>query len=164
MSDKTVPASQEIIALFLAATLYGLYLSTFLHCIRWLLFVDQGWKLRRLSAVKWPTLIATLLIFAFSFIAVFLAILEDVNEVRELEKTSTIVQARASDTDSARPTVSGIIVCTTANLSDLIADWILVYRVGSYMKITSRGDISYLSMAGRSGVYNPSSICANYGT
>ncbi|KIL60210.1 hypothetical protein M378DRAFT_43527, partial [Amanita muscaria Koide BX008] len=40
---------------------YGLYITTFGVCLRWLLFADEGWKLRR--PLDRPMLIVAVLIF-----------------------------------------------------------------------------------------------------
>ena len=56
----------HVIALFVQALLYGLYIATLVHCSRWLMFADEGWKLRKTSRIPWYLMIITSLIFIFS--------------------------------------------------------------------------------------------------
>jgi hypothetical protein len=53
-----------IIALSVQSILYGLYTATFVHSIRWLIFDDDGWKLR--EKMNWFMILITTLIFIFS--------------------------------------------------------------------------------------------------
>ena len=46
------------------ALMYGIYLTTFAHCLRWLLIDDEGWKLRR--GINWHMLITSILLFLLS--------------------------------------------------------------------------------------------------
>jgi hypothetical protein len=62
-------ASYKMITLstmFVQAALYGIYLVTFAHCLRWLFYEDQGWMCRRLENVRRRTLIVVLLFFMLS--------------------------------------------------------------------------------------------------
>jgi hypothetical protein len=62
-----IPPPDQIVAVaFLVALFYGLYLSTFFHCIRWLLFTNDGWELRGHKSIQWPMLLITLAIFSMS--------------------------------------------------------------------------------------------------
>lgn len=47
---------------FAGALAFGLYAFTLLICLRWLLFVDEGWGLRKARTIKWPIVVVTLLI------------------------------------------------------------------------------------------------------
>jgi hypothetical protein len=47
--------------LLIKAILYGVYLVTLLHCLRWLVFDDEGWHVRR--RIKWTFLIISMFIF-----------------------------------------------------------------------------------------------------
>ncbi|KIL60199.1 hypothetical protein M378DRAFT_130795 [Amanita muscaria Koide BX008] len=49
--------------LLVQTSFYGLYMTTFGMGLRWLLFTDEGWKLRK--PFDWPMLVATILIFTF---------------------------------------------------------------------------------------------------
>ncbi|KAM6499773.1 hypothetical protein JOM56_005281 [Amanita muscaria] len=51
-----------VTALLVQTSFYGLYMATFGICLRWLLFADEGWRLRK--TLDWPMLVATTLIFA----------------------------------------------------------------------------------------------------
>ncbi|KAM6499094.1 hypothetical protein JOM56_004602 [Amanita muscaria] len=51
-----------IIPLFVQAILYGLYLASLVHCLRWLIFNDQGWTPRR--HINWFMLSTTIIIFS----------------------------------------------------------------------------------------------------
>lgn len=48
----------RVIAAFMNTFLYGLYVSTLAHCIRWLLFRYEGWKLRK--QINIPLLLITI--------------------------------------------------------------------------------------------------------
>ena len=53
-----------LISLFTQATLYGLYVATLIHSLRWLIYADDGWKQR--DGVNKLMLIATVVIFLLS--------------------------------------------------------------------------------------------------
>ncbi|KAM6497493.1 hypothetical protein JOM56_007966 [Amanita muscaria] len=48
----------RVIAAFMNTFLYGLYVATLAHCIRWLLFRYEGWKLRK--QINIPLLVITI--------------------------------------------------------------------------------------------------------
>ena len=52
---------ESLIPLFPQAILYGLYLGTSVHCLRWLMFDDKDWNIRK--KIKWPMLTITILLF-----------------------------------------------------------------------------------------------------
>jgi len=52
------------ITLFTQAVLYGVYVATLIHCLRWLIYTDEGWKLR--DRINGFMLITTILIFSLS--------------------------------------------------------------------------------------------------
>src|SRR6266576_1749857 len=54
-----------IIAITLQALLTGVYFASFLLCLRWFIFSDDGGTLRNSKTVHWPFLIITLILFAF---------------------------------------------------------------------------------------------------
>ncbi|KAM6492146.1 hypothetical protein JOM56_011870 [Amanita muscaria] len=62
--DPFYNPTRTIISSFVTAILFGLYLAGFVHCVRWLLFEDEGWRARK--KVNWTLVIATLLIFFFA--------------------------------------------------------------------------------------------------
>ncbi|KAM6499792.1 hypothetical protein JOM56_005300 [Amanita muscaria] len=51
-----------VTSLLVQTSFYGLYMATFGVCLRWLLFADEGWRLRK--PLDWPMLVATIIIFA----------------------------------------------------------------------------------------------------
>ncbi len=51
------------IPLFSQAVLYGLYLPTFVHSLRWLLFDDEGLDVRK--KISWQMLSITIIFFLF---------------------------------------------------------------------------------------------------
>ncbi|PPQ69717.1 hypothetical protein CVT26_001634 [Gymnopilus dilepis] len=119
-----LPPDENVATLFIGALMYGLYFSTLLHCIRWLLFTDEGWKLRRLGQVHWPMLLVTFLLFAFSLTNLALALRSTMKDVTELQ-TQAIMQKVAG---VPGPTWVTLVMCTNANLSSLIADLVLMHR------------------------------------
>ena len=55
-----------IIATSLQAILTGVHFTTFLLCLRWQIYSDDGWSIRK--NIQWPMLIVTLLTMAFDLI------------------------------------------------------------------------------------------------
>jgi hypothetical protein len=55
-------AVQTLIEVFTQAVLYGLYVATLIHCLRWLVYTNDGWKLRDRVDNK-PILITIVVIF-----------------------------------------------------------------------------------------------------
>ncbi|KIL61440.1 hypothetical protein M378DRAFT_13495 [Amanita muscaria Koide BX008] len=53
-------------SLFEKGLLFGLYLATFVHALRWLIFNDEGWKMRKLNPIM---LIATFLVLASTLVS-----------------------------------------------------------------------------------------------
>ncbi|KAM6499532.1 hypothetical protein JOM56_005040 [Amanita muscaria] len=52
-----------VIALFVQTLMYGLYVTTLVHCLRWLFYDDKGWKLR--EKINWAMATITVLVFMF---------------------------------------------------------------------------------------------------
>ena len=67
-TDKTF-----LIATFVRAISYGLYSATLIHSLRWLLYTDEGWKVRSVSEFR-VALGVTLLLFIFSTANIGLAL------------------------------------------------------------------------------------------
>lgn len=42
-----LPANQEVAATSVSFIFFVLYLTTLFHCLRWLVFADEGWKIAR---------------------------------------------------------------------------------------------------------------------
>jgi hypothetical protein len=58
------PGEEYILAIIAQALVTGTYFATFLLCLRWLLFSDDGGSLRK--GINRPFLIITVILFAFS--------------------------------------------------------------------------------------------------
>ena len=71
MSPPQTLATIALPALFTQAALYGLYVATLIHCLRWLVFTDEGWKQR--DKVNKLTLITAILIFVCSTVNLVLS-------------------------------------------------------------------------------------------
>ncbi|KIL60804.1 hypothetical protein M378DRAFT_130387 [Amanita muscaria Koide BX008] len=54
----------QVYGTVIQSVLFGLYLATLGHCVRWLLYDDQGWKLRK--QVNWLILSITIVVFLLS--------------------------------------------------------------------------------------------------
>jgi hypothetical protein len=61
-----------LISLTVHAFITGAYFATFLLCMRWFIFSDDGETIRK--GIKWPLLIVTIVLFALSLgqFAIFL--------------------------------------------------------------------------------------------
>ena len=72
----------ELYGTFVQAIMYGMYATTFVHCLRWLLFDDEGWKLRQ--RINWSLLVASILLFLLSTtdLALTLKSLNDYNDLQ----------------------------------------------------------------------------------
>ena len=53
-----------MIVSIIQALLYGLYVVTLVHCLRWLLYSDEGWSYR--EDINWPMLTIAVVIFLLS--------------------------------------------------------------------------------------------------
>lgn len=58
------PLDKKVAVVFAGALAFGLYCSTFLTCLRWLLCADEGWKARK--NIRWPVVVVSGLIFVFN--------------------------------------------------------------------------------------------------
>ena len=67
-----VPETVLLFALFTQAALYGLYVATLIHCLRWLVYTDEGWKRR--DRVNKLMLTATIIIFLCSTVNLVLTV------------------------------------------------------------------------------------------
>ena len=52
---------EAVIPLIAQAFLYGLYLETTVHCLRWLLFDDKDWNIRK--KINWSMLTIAIVLF-----------------------------------------------------------------------------------------------------
>ncbi|TFK33659.1 hypothetical protein BDQ12DRAFT_670086 [Crucibulum laeve] len=109
---------QNVLAIFVEAILYGLYLATLLHCLRWMLYENEGWKIKRRISIQWTMLISTVAIFVFSF----------VNVILHLKSTIESINPKPVTPSTPKVDWEAIVICATTNVSALIADFILIYR------------------------------------
>src|SRR6266478_6529144 len=49
---------------YVQSVLFGLYVATLAHCLRWILYADEGWKIR--NQINWPMFGAVILVFVFT--------------------------------------------------------------------------------------------------
>ena len=54
-------AEGDVVLTFVQAILFGLYLASLAHCLRWQLVNDEGWRLR--TKINWAMLIIAILLF-----------------------------------------------------------------------------------------------------
>ncbi|KAF9546658.1 hypothetical protein CPC08DRAFT_729866 [Agrocybe pediades] len=82
----------------------GIYLVSLVHCIRWLAYTDNGWKMRK--KIDRTTLLVVLFMFVLSSVHTALADLE---------------RGRGDASDGRLPW-SSVVMCTVTNIAVLIAD------------------------------------------
>ena len=83
-----------VIATTIQAILFGLYFTTFLLCLRWLIFADEGWVMRK--AIKWPMLTVTIIIFVFSVMDLSLSLEETLATSQSPDLIGIIIVSRSS--------------------------------------------------------------------
>ena len=74
-------APVELPPLFAQAIMYGLYVGTSVYCVRWLLFDDKDWKIRK--TINWSMLT----------IGIILSILMTINHLIALQSTAFSLEA-----------------------------------------------------------------------
>jgi hypothetical protein len=67
-----IPLPDSVAVVFTGALAFGLYFATLLTCLRWLLFTDEGWKLRK--QIRRSILFITFLIFACNVVYLSLTV------------------------------------------------------------------------------------------
>ncbi|KAF5318627.1 hypothetical protein D9619_010711 [Psilocybe cf. subviscida] len=118
MPVGNIPTHKELAVTFSGAVCFGLYLVTLGQTLRWQLFTDEGWKLRRHRNDL--ILTATLLIFALMTMYIALGLYKGMDNVYDAvygHKMPGFIDW-----------ISTIGQCTTANAVALIADTVLIYR------------------------------------
>ncbi|PFH50980.1 hypothetical protein AMATHDRAFT_40507 [Amanita thiersii Skay4041] len=105
-------AEVAVIATFVQAILYGLYISTLIYCLRWLLFTDEGWKLR-----KRPQSVML-------GVTVVLFILSTSDLVLSLYNTIFFSNLNGGDV----PSYIGVPTFIIENVTVVIVDCVLIYR------------------------------------
>ncbi|KAF8342398.1 hypothetical protein F5887DRAFT_1283775 [Amanita rubescens] len=103
-----------IIAMTLEALLTGVYLTSFLLCLRWLIFSDDGETLRK--GIHWPFFIITVIIFASSVTDLSLSL-----------QTTLLVSQGASPTTKTVVYIE-IINWALEMLTSITTDGVLVFR------------------------------------
>ncbi|KIL59871.1 hypothetical protein M378DRAFT_964363 [Amanita muscaria Koide BX008] len=78
------------IATTVHAVFFGVYIATFFQCLRWLIFVDEGWTKR--NDIKWTILIVTLMIFALSTADLSICLWGTLLSVTETFNSSSVFQ------------------------------------------------------------------------
>ena len=63
---------ESILPLFAQAIMYGLYVGTFVHCLRWLLFDDNDWNIRK--KINWSMLTIGIILFSLMTINLWIAL------------------------------------------------------------------------------------------
>ncbi|KAF8178704.1 hypothetical protein BJ912DRAFT_1146192 [Pholiota molesta] len=121
MSDSELPAALNVPYTFVSALFYGLYLSTVFHCLRWLVFADEGRKTRR--KINWAMVSITIVLWALSTTS------------RALDLRSSMIVVENQTTPAVDPLQSAtmllwmdVLSCTNAAVSTLLADAVLIYR------------------------------------
>lgn len=81
-----VHSTDRLIALFIAALCSGVYICTLLLSLRWLVFRDEGWSIRK--RINKGFLAATLTIAVLATIHTVLAVTTSVAKIREVESAT----------------------------------------------------------------------------
>ncbi|KIL61591.1 hypothetical protein M378DRAFT_129682 [Amanita muscaria Koide BX008] len=108
---------RAVVSVIIQALLYGIYLSTLIQCIRWLMFTDEGWKPReRMNSLT------------IAFATIFIFLTSTTNVINEVQYTlGRLVR------DEYRR-MYGIVMATvllqqiSALLTVLSVDGVLIYR------------------------------------
>ncbi|KAF8341128.1 hypothetical protein F5887DRAFT_976843, partial [Amanita rubescens] len=78
----------DIIGITLQALLTGVYFASFLLCLRWLIFSDDGGTLRK--PIHWPFFFITTILFAFSVASLGLCLQKTLLLSQDVATTSTL--------------------------------------------------------------------------
>ncbi|KIJ24880.1 hypothetical protein M422DRAFT_274244 [Sphaerobolus stellatus SS14] len=113
---------QTLADVWAEALFLGLYLPTLFRCLRWLLWTDEGWKLRK--KIDWTILIVTLLIAACVLIDKAVSLQ---SKMQSLEP-GIVPQPQRGGTVNA-PNWVDIVICTASNMGILLADAVLIFRL-----------------------------------
>ncbi|KIL63023.1 hypothetical protein M378DRAFT_80336 [Amanita muscaria Koide BX008] len=76
-------AQSYLVAVFTQALLYGIYIATLIQCFRWLIFSDEGWKLR--EKTNSLMVFAVIFIFVTSTIYLVTSLQYEINEYTRAE-------------------------------------------------------------------------------
>ncbi|KIJ41920.1 hypothetical protein M422DRAFT_254931 [Sphaerobolus stellatus SS14] len=120
--STSLSTQQRVSDVFNYALFSGLYLSTLFSCLRWLIWVDEGWKLRK--KIQWTLLAVALFIFACA-----LATVSTILRSLMIEVNHPIIDPKpVPSTGKPMHAWPSIMECTTSNASALAADAVLIYR------------------------------------
>jgi hypothetical protein len=100
--------------LIVQAILSGLYTTSFFHCLRWLVFADEGWERRK--KIQWPMLVIALFIYALALINFAIMVKWELSFLR-----GTIAEFYLSSSQ-------GLLLRINHLSTALILDSVLVYR------------------------------------
>ncbi|KAF5352617.1 hypothetical protein D9756_006192 [Leucocoprinus leucothites] len=117
MAD-TIPAYKEVAVVFTSAFTGGVYITSVAFCYRWLLFADEGWKLRK--RISWMIVAATSVIFLLNLVYPVISLRRVMGMVKLLKDSPEAHYTTAS--------WDRVLRCTSADVTALIADCILIYR------------------------------------
>ncbi|PFH47648.1 hypothetical protein AMATHDRAFT_42804 [Amanita thiersii Skay4041] len=125
-----IESNSEVIPIFVLAVLTGLYIATFLHCIRWLVFNDDELTLRkRFSRLM---LIATCLIFTLTIANLVLSILIPLALLRnEMQLFMVFLVSSVCAPFLSPPLIEfqfSLLKAPIEALTSILADVILIYR------------------------------------
>lgn len=114
-----LPPGQDVQAMFVVALFYGLYLSTLFHCLRWLIFTDEGWKIRK--KISWTLLTVTVTLWALSTISKALQLLNTIHIASDANQKPTDTPQGSIGSTTTLPWMAVVIVsCNTSiDLFDL---------------------------------------------
>jgi len=112
--------SQPVAIIFMHGLLFGLNIVTFGLSCRWLLFTDEGWKLRK--RFHWLLLIITILLGAFS-------VADATVDLRVISMQMYFIDAGHRPVEWVPPFWNGIVRCMIADTIALLADIVLMNRL-----------------------------------
>ncbi|KAF9446498.1 hypothetical protein P691DRAFT_803873 [Macrolepiota fuliginosa MF-IS2] len=118
MTDA-VPTHKEIPILLTASLTFGVSLCTLGHCVRWLIYSDEGWSFRK--RIHWVSVVISFLIFSLNVVSLGLT-------CWRLEDAVFHLESRWGNADHYSPSWVAIVNCTATNSTALLADYILIYR------------------------------------
>lgn len=64
MPSDNIPANKEVAVVVFSSLVFGISLCTLTYCLRWLLFAEQWWKLKK--HINWAFVIVALVITALN--------------------------------------------------------------------------------------------------
>ncbi|KAM6499963.1 hypothetical protein JOM56_005471 [Amanita muscaria] len=108
-----IEVQRAVVTITAQTFLYGIYLETFIQCLRWLIFIDEGWKPRdKINS----------LIMAFATGFVFLT--STINLIVTLQYTLKILRRY----EGSQLSDIGIVMTLSEFLALLLIDYVLIYR------------------------------------